>query len=177
MNHLPLENLIDERTSPGAKPVAHKPRRRRANRRKGSTIVQAAIVLPVVLMFLFGILEYSRYVMLLQVMTNAAREGCRYAVMHTDPVTINSTTYGSATSNVTTIVNNSLGGQTLSNQTINIYASDALGNSQGTWENASAGSFITVQITGNFVSILPKFLGMSSTIPITAEAVMRSEGN
>lgn len=152
-------------------------RHRRANRRDGSTIVQAAIVLPVVLMFLFGILEYSRYVMLLQIMTNAAREGCRYAVMHTDPVEINSVTYGSATSNVTTIATNMLGGQTLSSQAISVYASDALGNSTGTWENASAGTWITVKITGNFVSILPKFLGMPSTIPITAEAVMRSEGN
>jgi Flp pilus assembly protein TadG len=152
-------------------------RNRRASRRDGSTIVQAAIVLPVVMMFLFGILEYSRYVMLLQIMTNAAREGCRYAVMHTDPVEINSVTYGSATSNVTTIITNMLGGQTLSSQSISIYASDALGNNTGTWENASAGTWITVKITGNFVSILPKFLGMSSTIPITAESVMRSEGN
>ncbi len=149
----------------------------RKNRRRGSTIVQVAIVLPVILLLLFGILEYSRYVMLLQIMTNAAREGCRYAVMHTDPVVINSTTYGSATSNVDTIVSSMLGGQTLSSQTINIYASDALGNNTGTWENASAGQWITVQITGNFTSILPKLLFMPSTIPITAEVVMRSEGN
>jgi len=149
----------------------------RRKRRQGSTIVQVAIVLPVILLFLFGILEYSRYVMLLQVMTNAAREGCRYAVMHTDPVVIGATTYGSATSNVTTIITNVLGGQTLSSQTINIYASDALGNNTGTWESAPAGQWITVQITGNFTSILPKLLFMPTTIPITAEVVMRSEGN
>ncbi|HEX3998016.1 MAG TPA: TadE/TadG family type IV pilus assembly protein [Pirellulales bacterium] len=154
-----------------------RPRARRGRDRAGSTIVQAAIVLPIVLMFLFGILEYSRYVMLLQVMTNAAREGCRYAVMHTDSVTINTTTYGSATSNVDTIITNMLGGQTLSSQSIGIYASDALGNNVGTWEDAAAGQWITVKITGNFNSILPKLLGMSSTIPITAEVVMRSEGN
>lgn len=134
-------------------------------------------MLPVIALFLFGILEYSRYVMLLQIMTNAAREGCRYAVMHTDPVVIGSTTYGSATSNVNTIVSNMLGGQTLSSQTINVYASDPLGNNTGTWENASAGQWITVQITGNFTSILPRLLFMPSTIPITAEVVMRSEGN
>jgi Flp pilus assembly protein TadG len=164
---------------PGERPSAAFPgpgaRRRRL--RRGSTVVQVAIVLPVVVLFLFGILEYSRYVMLLQVMTNAAREGCRYAVMHTDPVVLNSTIYGSATSNVDTIITNILGGQTLSSQTINIYASDALGNNTGTWENASAGTWITVQITGNFTSILPKLLFMPSTIPITAEVVMRSEGN
>lgn len=149
----------------------------RRQRRQGSTIVQVAIVLPVILLFLFGILEYSRYVMLLQVMTNAAREGCRYAVMHTDPVVIGSTTYGSTTSNVNTIITNVLGGQTLSSQTINIYASDALGNNTGTWESTPAGQWITVQITGNFKSILPGLLFMPTTIPITAEAVMRSEGN
>ena len=47
-----------------------------------------ALVLPVVIMFLFGILEYGRYVMTLQVLTNAAREGAHYALTHTQPVTI-----------------------------------------------------------------------------------------
>jgi Flp pilus assembly protein TadG len=182
MNRATEQHTIDQPTMASSEPAENDtpPAGRRASRRmrrQGSTIVQVAIVLPVILMFLFGILEYSRYVMLLQVMTNAAREGCRYAVMHTDPVVIGTTTYGSATSNVDTIITNILGGQTLSSQTINIYASDALGNNVGTWENASAGQSITVQITGNFNSILPKLLFMNNTIPITAEAVMRSEGN
>ena len=149
-----------------------------AGARRGSTLVQTAIVLPMVLLLLFGILEYSRYVMLLQVMNNAAREGCRYAVMHTDAVVINGVTYGNNTSDVTTLVSNCLAGQALSGQTVSVYGSDALGVSNGTaWQNTTSGNWITVRITGNFVSILPSFLHLASAVPITAESVMRSESN
>jgi Flp pilus assembly protein TadG len=130
------------------------------------------------LLLLFGILEYSRYVMLLQVVNNAAREGCRYAVMHTNPVVINGVTYGNANSDVTNLVSNCLAGQALSGQTVSVYGSDALGITNGvTWQNTKAGQSITVKITGNFVSLLPTFLHMPSTVSITAESVMRSESN
>jgi Flp pilus assembly protein TadG len=107
-------------------------RSRRGAARRGNTLVQSAITLPMVLLLLFGILEYSRYVMLLQVMNNAAREGCRYAVMHTNPVVLNGTTYGNATTDVTNLVSNCLAGQALSGQAVSVYGSDALGNNTGT---------------------------------------------
>jgi Flp pilus assembly protein TadG len=152
--------------------------RRRRDTRRGSTLVQTAITLPMMLLLLFGILEYSRYVMLLQVMNNAAREGCRYAVMHTNPIVINAVTYGNANSDVTNLVSNCLAGQALSGQAVSVYGSDALGNNNGvTWQNTQSGQWITVKITGNFVSILPGFLHMASNVPITAESVMRSESN
>ncbi len=136
-----------------------------------------AIVLPVMLLFLFGIMEYCRYVMLLQIMTNAAREGCRYAVMHTTAVVINGTTYGNNTSDVTNVINNMLGGQTLVGQTTSVYWSDAVGTNLGTWQNAQSGQWITVKITGSFTSVIPTLLRLSGSIPITAEVVMRSESN
>ena len=70
------------------------------------------------LLFLWGIFEYSRYVMLLQVVNNAAREGCRYAVMHTNPVVISGVTYGNADTDVTNLVTNCLGGVALTSQSI-----------------------------------------------------------
>ncbi len=84
--------------------------RRRCNRRGAST-VEAAIVLPLVFLFLFGILEYGRYVMMLQIATNAAREGAHYAVTHTNPITISGVTYGNGTSDVVNTVNTAMGGQ------------------------------------------------------------------
>jgi Flp pilus assembly protein TadG len=151
---------------------------RRRDTRRGSALVQTAIMLPMMMLLLFGILEYSRYVMLLQVMNNAAREGCRYAVMHTNPIVINAVTYGNANSDVTSLVSNCLAGQSLSGQAVTVYGSDALGNNNGvTWQNTQSGQWITVKITGNFVSILPGFLHMANNVPITAESVMRSESN
>ena len=49
--------------------------------RRGATIVEAALVLPIVLLFLFGVIEYGRYLLVLQVSTNAARDGARWAVV------------------------------------------------------------------------------------------------
>jgi Flp pilus assembly protein TadG len=150
---------------------------RLAPRRRGAALVEAAMVLPLVFMFLFGILEYGRYVMTLQVLTNAAREGARYAQIHTQPVTVGGTTSGNATADVTNRVTQALGGQSLSGQTISIFAADAQGNNQGTWTNAQVGQSVAVEITGNYRVLISNILQMPVTIPVVARAVMRTEGN
>ncbi|MEX0678311.1 MAG: TadE family protein [Pirellulales bacterium] len=151
--------------------------RTRPERRRGAAVVEAAVVLPVVILFLLGILEYGRYVMTLQVLTNAAREGSRYALSHTEPVTIQGVTYGNATSDVTNVVSQFSAGQQLTGQTIQVYASDAFGNSQGPWTDAAAGESICVRIAGNYNFVVPQMLSLPSSIPIVAQAVTRSEGN
>ncbi len=47
-------------------------------RRRGMTIVECALVMSIFLMFLFGILEYARYMFTLHLTTNAARDAARY---------------------------------------------------------------------------------------------------
>lgn len=146
-------------------------------RRRGVAVMEAALVLPVVLMFLLGILEYGRYVMTLQVLTNAAREGAHYALAHTEPVTLQGTTYGNATADVQTVVNNACAGQKLTGQTVQVYESDALGNNLGVWTNASAGESICVRISGTYVFLIPRLLRLPNSYAVSAQAVMRSEGN
>ncbi len=146
-------------------------------RRRGAAVVEAAMVLPVVLLFLMGILEYGRYVMTLQVLTNAAREGAHYALSHTEPVTLQGVTYGNSTSDVVNVVNNLSAGQSLSGQTVSVYASDAVGNSTGAWTDASAGQSVCVKISGTYYFVLPKLLFLPSSMTVTTQAVMRSEGN
>jgi Flp pilus assembly protein TadG len=51
--------------------------------RRGTAAVEFALVAPVFFLFLFGLIELARMVMLQQAMTNAAREGCRTAVLAT----------------------------------------------------------------------------------------------
>jgi Flp pilus assembly protein TadG len=151
----------------------------RANRRgrRGAALVEAALVLPVVLMFLFGILEYGRYVMMRQVLTNAAREGARYAQIHQQPLTVGGTTKGNATTDVNNVVNKALAGQHLSGQAVSIYAADSLGNNVGAWANATNGQCIAVEITGTYPVIVSQLLFMPVSIPVTAKAVMRTESN
>jgi hypothetical protein len=50
-------------------------------RRRGTTVVETAVVALICLTFMFAIFEYGRYVMVRQVMENAARVGGRVAVV------------------------------------------------------------------------------------------------
>jgi len=146
--------------------------------RRGAAAVEAALVLPVVVVLLFGILEYGRYLMTLQVLTNAAREGAHYALTHTQPVTIAGVTSGNATTDVTNVIDKALGGGIyLSGQTVQVYASDSLGNNIGSWTSTQIGDSVCVRITGNYRVILGGMLFLPNTIPVVAQAVMRSESN
>lgn len=44
-------------------------------------MVETAIVLPLLLLFILGIIEFGRAVMVQQILTNAAREGARQATL------------------------------------------------------------------------------------------------
>lgn len=59
----------------------------RSRRRRGLTIVESALVMSVFLLLLFGMFEYCRFLMVLHVSNNAAREGARYAVVNMDKPT------------------------------------------------------------------------------------------
>jgi Flp pilus assembly protein TadG len=50
------------------------------NSQRGATIAEAAITLMVLFTLLFAVLEFGRAFNIYQIMTNAAREGARYAV-------------------------------------------------------------------------------------------------
>ncbi|MCS7239295.1 MAG: pilus assembly protein [Thermoguttaceae bacterium] len=50
-------------------------------RRTGAAVVEFAIVAPVFFLFVIGIIEFGRMVMVQQVITNASREGARIAVL------------------------------------------------------------------------------------------------
>jgi hypothetical protein len=57
--------------------------------RRGVTAVEAALLLSIFLMFLFGVLEYCRYLLVLHTTTNAARDGARYASVRASNVPTN----------------------------------------------------------------------------------------
>jgi Flp pilus assembly protein TadG len=52
-----------------------------ARKRRGASAVEFAIVAPVFFLVVLGIIEFGRMVMVQQVITNAAREGARIAVL------------------------------------------------------------------------------------------------
>ena len=150
---------------------------RRRDDRRGAAAVETALVLPLAPLFLFGIMEYGRFVMTQQVLTNAAREGCRYAVTHVNPVTLGGVTYGAGTSNVTSVISNISPGVQLSGQATQIFASDSVGNNLGSWNAAGEGQYICVQITGNYLPLFSTYLHMPASISFKTQSVMTVEGN
>jgi Flp pilus assembly protein TadG len=59
-------------------PLQH---RRRSRRRKGSTLVEFAVVVPVLLGMLIGIMEFGWLVRNNHALSNATREGARFAAL------------------------------------------------------------------------------------------------
>ena len=59
-----------------------RPLRPQPARRRGAALVEAAIVLPLFLMVILGIVEFGRAMMVGQLVTNGAREGARRAILY-----------------------------------------------------------------------------------------------
>jgi Flp pilus assembly protein TadG len=151
------------------------------------SVVEVALVITVCFMFLFGILEYGRFLMTQQVLDNAAREGARYAVVNTDSAT---------TADVQSAVYQKMAGQDAQlanfNSATNIQVFkadpatlnplDANNNVVANWTsapftNAQFGQGIAVRITGTYTPLLPSFLFMGQSISLNATCLMYSEAN
>ncbi len=57
-------------------------REQRRRRQRGQTLVEFALILPVLLLILIGIFEFGRIIFLYANLFNAAREGARYGLTH-----------------------------------------------------------------------------------------------
>ena len=152
-------------------------RSRYTRQRKGAAAVEAALVLPILILFVMGVMEYSIYFMTVHTLRNAAREGAKYAATHTSSIYLNGASYGNATTDVTTIVTNRIGTSQLTGQTISVFKSNSTGTNAGTWTDAAAGDFVCVQISGTYAFCVPKLLSLGTSMPLTVQAVRRSEGN
>lgn len=53
----------------------------RPKHRKGASAVEFALIAPLLVLFVFGIVEFGRAIMIQQIITNASREGARHAVI------------------------------------------------------------------------------------------------
>jgi Flp pilus assembly protein TadG len=54
--------------------------------KKGQTIIEFALVLPILLLVLFGITEFGRAIMVTNMLCTASREGARLFAVAPDPV-------------------------------------------------------------------------------------------
>jgi Flp pilus assembly protein TadG len=105
--------------------------RRERKRSKGATAVEMAIVAPLIVALVMGQLESSRLGMVAQLLTTAAREACRVAVVP-----------GHSQSDVQTRVNTVLSGSGISVGTVTPTCPAGY-----TWNTAPQGTAITVSLS------------------------------
>ena len=119
--------------------------------------MEFAVVAPVFILLVFGMIEYGRMVMVYQVLTNASREGARVAVLD-----------GATTSSVQTQVNSYLTSASISGATVTV--------SPNPPSTAQYGDPVTVTVSIPFsqVSWLPSPMYLGATT-LTSATVMRRE--
>src|SRR6184192_1684252 len=88
----PTSHDVLKRQEPAAEGVPSLPARPLAGRRsrRGAAIIEFALLAPVLFMLVLGMIEFGRVLMVAQLLTDAAREGGRLAVVagsNTDKVT------------------------------------------------------------------------------------------
>jgi Flp pilus assembly protein TadG len=119
----------------------------------GQSLVEFALLLPVLVLIVFGIIEWGRLWMTMNVLTGAAREGVRVAAVTAPDNNLVQT----AVSNVLTAAN--INGATI------------------TTAGPNAASEVTVTVQMNYTvftgSIIP---GLNGTLQLTRSAIMRWEG-
>ncbi len=133
------------------------PLRSHRKNRRGAAAVEFAVVAPVFFLFVFGMIEFGRMVMVQQILTNASREGARLAVLD-----------GTQTADVVDTVTSYL-----SNSSIGSAAVDVTPDPP---DSAAFGDPVTVTVSVGFdqVSWLPAPMFLSGQ-NLTAITVMRRE--
>lgn len=171
---------------------------RSQQRRRGATAVETAVVISIALLFVFGIVEYARYIFFLQAADNAAREAARYAAAHTndntavgnlnDSPVFDSTNpnfpgaYLAPNTSIRAVAGHQMGNlkNTLAGYNMTIYNADPQTGTSlgGNWYDSPFAGALVVEITGNYQFFLPTFLKLpGGTMPVKVKAMMTSEAN
>ncbi len=126
-------------------------------KRRGAAAVEFAVVAPVFLLLVFGMIEYGRMVMVQQVITNASREGARCGVLD-----------GSTNQDVVDVVTQYLTSGSIQGATITVTPTNP--------GDAEFGDPVTVMVDIPFsqVSWLPSPMYLGGTT-LSATTVMRRE--
>ncbi len=137
--------------------VSHRNRCPQRAARRAASAVEFAIVAPIFFLVVLGIIEFGRMAMVQQMLTNAAREGCRIAVLD-----------GSTTASVRTKVNQYLNSGRITGATIRVTPDPP--------STAKFNESVTVAVSIPFTRVswlrAPFFLGGRT---LQAQAIMRRE--
>lgn len=145
------------------------------NKEKGAAAVEFALVLPLLVLLMFGIIEFGLLLFNKQVITNASREGARAGIIR------NAETEDSprvSLSEITTVVNNYCSNNLVtfgepSSPGVQTYIDNVLGDSS----SITPGQELQVRVTYHYDFLLiPNFItDMVGGIDMAANTTMRAE--
>jgi Flp pilus assembly protein TadG len=169
------------------------------NQRRGSAIVETALVAVVLFMVVFGIFEYCRLLYVLQVTRNAARDTARFAAVHTSGGTMPGDASSFSQTDLVNLVNTGKIGSVkygtglcgsdtnIVAKNVTIFTVDPAGLNQtppviqplsgSQWNTAAFGQFIAVKVEGKYRPVLPSLLFMQSEMDFTVVVMVNSEAN
>jgi Flp pilus assembly protein TadG len=141
----------------------------RRSGRRGAATVETAVVMLLICMFFFAIFEYGRLLMDWNVLNNAAREGCRYALVNNTDTSISS--------KVQTLVTKTMAGRESSFNGFTVSVSGTHDGAATPVNNLVPGDLITVTVSGEykFMNIIP-FAPMPKSFSISSSITMVCEG-
>ena len=137
--------------------------------RRGGVLVEIALVMVLMTTFVFGIFEYSRLMMDWNLLKNAAREGCRYAIANNTSTTISTS--------VQTLVTTYMAGENASFTGFTVTVSGTHNGVSTAVNNLAAGDMIIVTVSGTykFMNIVP-MVHMPTAFSISSAVAMICEG-
>jgi Flp pilus assembly protein TadG len=136
--------------------------------RRGSVLVQMAMIMVIFTLLIFGFIEHARLIFTRQLLENAAREGARQALVSTGSNT---------TADIQATVNNYLGNAQLKNTNIQVYQVGATGNNFGTWNNTPFGTGVGVQIDADYYPMVPTLNMVPNPLHMQVKSFMICEAN
>jgi Flp pilus assembly protein TadG len=130
-----------------------------SRKQQGASLVEFAVLAPVFVVLLFGLVEFGMSIYSKEVIGNASREGARFGVVYTTP--------RKTTTEIRTKVQDYLTKSGFTGTaTINV-----------TGAGGASGSSLTVAVTYPYsFQVLPSFVsGLTGTINLTANSIMLME--
>ena len=125
---------------------------------RGAAAVEFALLLPVLMLILFGIIEFGMIMYSREIITNASREGARTGIVQA--------TVKPTTGEIQTVVTNYLTGTGVDPNAVTITIAGA---------GLTAPNTLNVTVTYPYNFFAPGILGLGNTINLTGQTVMRHE--
>ena len=137
-----------------------------ARRRRGGSLLEAALVFPVLTYLSFGMVEFGEYMYARHVFASAARDGCRQAILAS-----------TSQSNLTTAVSNTMSSSGFGSCGYTLAVTNGqTGATISDVSTVAAGTWLKVSVTVNFGNLGVRPLGViSSTKQVSGVCTMVKE--